>query len=166
MIEKKNEEKSDPKSAYQISIRSEIKKQYDSNLYGVPIEGNNLFLMDRQGNMFLFNYKNEESMKIAGNKFSYNESVTGLERFDKYLFVTTTKGAIKVFTYKLKQWWDIIYNIKIWAITRIEVPLVPSLTWTPTSRSKSKSKNLIIRSMSFSNTTKSWKKKTNLLRKN
>ena len=59
MAEKKNEDEADPKATYQISIRSEIKKQYDSNLYGVQVEGNNLFLMDRQGNMFLFNYKSE-----------------------------------------------------------------------------------------------------------
>ena len=66
------------------------------------MKNGSLFLMDRQGNMFLYNYKDEESMKLAGNEFNYNENVTGMERYGNFLLVTTTKGAIKVFTYELK----------------------------------------------------------------
>lgn len=65
------------------------------------MENGETLIMDRQGNMFIFSKTREESITFSGNEFSYNESVTGLSRFGKFLFVTTTKGAVKVFIHHL-----------------------------------------------------------------
>lgn len=92
--------------------KDEVKIQYDAYLYSTPI-GNGVdgkyFIIDRLGEMFLYNSDEEQTMKSIGCLFKYNENVTGLAKYGKFLFITTTKGALRAFRYdfveKLMKWY-------------------------------------------------------------
>jgi hypothetical protein len=87
---------------FMAKTKDEVKIQYDAYLYSTPI-GNGVdgkyFIIDRLGEMFLYNSNEEQTMKSIGGLFKYNENVTGLAKYGKFLFITTTKGALRAFRY-------------------------------------------------------------------
>ena len=56
-----------------------------------------IYIIDRQGECFLINAN--ETNKLV-NEYDYNENVTGVARYGSLIFMTTTKGCIKVFEMK------------------------------------------------------------------